>query len=108
MPERFDGSTIDYKGSSFEYLPFGAGRRICPGSSFAMAQMELALANLLFYFDWELPNGMEPQDLDMTETFGATAGRKSPLWLVPIPFIPSENGTKLPQISMKDPLSYRP
>lgn len=104
-PERFDGSMVDYKGSNFEFLPFGAGRRICPGTTFAMAQVEMALANLLFYFDWKLPNGMEPQDLDMTESFGATAGLKSPLLLVPDPFIPSENGTILPDINMKDPLS---
>ncbi|XP_008807779.2 premnaspirodiene oxygenase-like [Phoenix dactylifera] len=105
-PERFDDSMVDYMGSSFEFMPFGAGRRICPGSTFAMAQMEIALAYLLFYFDWELPNGMEPQDLDMTESFGGTTGLKSPLCLVPVPFKPSENGTMLPHISMKAPLNY--
>ncbi|OMO59093.1 Cytochrome P450 [Corchorus capsularis] len=85
-PERFLDSSIDYRGLNFEYIPFGGGRRICPGISFGMAVVELCLANLLYLFDWKLPNGMKHEDLDMTEAFSATGKRKTDLCLIPIPY----------------------
>jgi cytochrome P450 len=82
-PERFDGDSIDFRGANFEYLPVGAGRRICPGIHFGLANVELALAHLICYFDWELP--VPGAKLDMAEAFGVTAGRKSDLILYAIP-----------------------
>ncbi|KAH7843840.1 hypothetical protein Vadar_021263 [Vaccinium darrowii] len=84
-PERFIDSEIDYKGKDFEYIPFGAGRRICPGISFALPNMELPLAQLLYHFDWKLPNGMKREEIDMEERFGVTVRRKHDLYLIPIP-----------------------
>ncbi|KAK6130789.1 hypothetical protein DH2020_035477 [Rehmannia glutinosa] len=46
-PERFLDSSIDYRGLHFELVPFGAGRRGCPGISFGLAVDELALAKLV-------------------------------------------------------------
>ncbi|KAM0951330.1 putative premnaspirodiene oxygenase [Dioscorea sansibarensis] len=87
-PERFEGSAINYNGYCFEYIPFGAGRRMCPGMSFGLATIEYALAQLLYHFDWKLPNGSQPQNLDMSESFGVTARRTSSLLLQAIPRIP--------------------
>ncbi|KAL5544056.1 hypothetical protein UlMin_007840 [Ulmus minor] len=78
-PERFMDSDIDFKGQDFELIPFGAGRRGCPGILFAMATNELVLANLVHKFDWELPNGAKGEDLDMSECVGLTIHRKVPL-----------------------------
>ncbi|CAL5405368.1 unnamed protein product [Camellia sinensis] len=85
-PERFLNSTLDFKGTCFKYIPFGAGRRICPGIAFAIPNIELPLAQLLYHFDWKLPGGMKPEELDMTEVFALTVRRKNDLHLIPIPY----------------------
>ncbi|KAK4350596.1 hypothetical protein RND71_029909 [Anisodus tanguticus] len=85
-PERFLNSSIDFKGHDFGLIPFGAGRRGCPGISFAMATNELVLANVVRDFDWELPNGAKGDDLDMTECTGLTIHRKVSLFVVATPY----------------------
>ncbi|XP_071720159.1 premnaspirodiene oxygenase-like [Rutidosis leptorrhynchoides] len=84
MPERFSDNSISMMGTDFEYLPFGSGRRMCPGMSLGLANVELPLATLLYHFDWKLP--MSDQDLDMSEQFGTTLKRKHDLILVPTPY----------------------
>nr|XP_051204861.1 LOW QUALITY PROTEIN: cytochrome P450 99A2-like [Lolium perenne] len=85
MPERFQDSTVDYKGTQYEFLPFGSGRRMCPGGNFGVAVLELIVARLLYYFDWSLPSGMEPGDLNMDMIVSATSRRKNQLHLVALP-----------------------
>jgi cytochrome P450 len=82
-PERFIGSPIDIKGQHFQVIPFGAGRRGCPAQSLGLTVVEYALASLLQCFDWKLPNGMKPGDLDMTEELGLSTPRSVHLVAVP-------------------------
>ncbi|KAK8943203.1 Premnaspirodiene oxygenase [Platanthera zijinensis] len=81
-PERFDECTADFGSANFEFIPFGGGRRVCPGMQFAVASVGCLLAHLLFYFNWELPQGKRPQELDTEEDFGVTLSRKNDLCLV--------------------------
>lgn len=82
-PERFLNSALDFKGSDYEFVPFGAGRRICPGLSMAAKQVPLVLASLIHFFDWSLPLGISPNELDMTEKFALTLQREQPLLVIP-------------------------
>ncbi|XP_059444622.1 cytochrome P450 736A117-like [Corylus avellana] len=86
MPERFLTSSMDFRGHDFQFIPFGAGRRGCPGISFAVTTVELVLANLLHNFDWTLPGGARGEDLDMTESTGLTIHKKFPLIAVATPY----------------------
>jgi len=85
-PESFEDGMLDFKCSRFEYLPFGAGRRRCPGDTFGLAVLELIIARILYYIDWSLPVGMEPEDIDMEMIIEATARRKNQLHLVASPY----------------------
>lgn len=84
-PERFLNSSIDFKGHDYELIPFGAGRRGCPGIAFAMATNEFVLVNLMGKFDWELPDGAKGEDLDVEESPGVTIHRKVPLIAIATP-----------------------
>jgi cytochrome P450 len=83
-PERFDngGGEIDLKDPDFRLLPFGGGRRGCPGYSFALATVQLTLASLLYHFDWALPAGVRADDVNLDEVFGLATRKKEPLFVV--------------------------
>jgi len=85
-PGRFESGNKDdvgFGGAHFELVPFGAGRRMCPGMAMGAATVEFTLANLLYCFDWELPEGVRPEDVSMEEAGGLTVHKKTPLLLVP-------------------------
>ncbi|KAK4490953.1 hypothetical protein RD792_001674 [Penstemon davidsonii] len=83
QPERFENNSIDFLGNKFEYIPFGAGRRICPGMNFGLANVELPLAQLLYHFEWKMPKGMSSKNIDMTEANGMAVSRKDDHFIVP-------------------------
>ncbi|KAI7738018.1 hypothetical protein M8C21_003863 [Ambrosia artemisiifolia] len=84
IPERFENSPINYWGADFEFIPFGAGRRVCPGITFGVGIIENALATLLYHFDWKLPGEMKPHELDLTEATALSTLPKHPIQVVPI------------------------
>ncbi|GLT62401.1 hypothetical protein SLA2020_350430 [Shorea laevis] len=83
FPERFVGSNIDVRGRDFQLIPFGSGRRSCPGMQLGLTLVRLVVAQIVHCFDWELPNNMLPNELDMTEEFGLSTPRAKPLLAIP-------------------------
>ncbi|RLN29377.1 cytochrome P450 71A1-like [Panicum miliaceum] len=88
-PERWfarGAAAADYGGHDTRFIPFGAGRRGCPGVGFGTRLAELALASMLYHFDWELPGGQDAGSFEFVESNGLSAGLKFPLTLVAKPF----------------------
>ncbi|XP_031403859.1 licodione synthase-like [Punica granatum] len=90
-PERFLGKTeseaMDVKGHNYELLPFGSGRRACPGISLAMLELPVTLAAMIQCFDWKPCSlgGEILQTVDMSERPGLTAPRANDLICLPVP-----------------------
>ncbi|KAK3405859.1 hypothetical protein EUGRSUZ_K02083 [Eucalyptus grandis] len=82
-PERFIGSKLDYKGQHFEFIPFGAGRRMCAGVPLAHRVLHLAFGSLLHEFDWEFNGRKDPKTIDMRDRLGVTMRKYEPLLAVP-------------------------
>ncbi|CAN6304546.1 unnamed protein product [Urochloa humidicola] len=85
MPERFLGKTVDLRGGDFDLIPFGGGRRICPGMPLAIRMVHLLLASLLNQFTWRLPAEVERNGVDMAEKFGLTLTKAVPLCAIATP-----------------------
>ncbi|EEF50637.1 cytochrome P450 CYP736A12 [Ricinus communis] len=84
LPERFIGTNVDLHGHDFRLIPFGSGRRGCPGIHLGLTTVRMAIAQLVHCFNWKLPDGdVSPSELDMSEQFGLTVSRASHLFLVP-------------------------
>ncbi|KAH6814708.1 hypothetical protein C2S51_023726 [Perilla frutescens var. frutescens] len=89
QPERFQNQpSMDYTGSDFRYLPFGSGKRACPGMPFGWASVTLPLAHILYNFNWKLPHGVRAQNLNMIEKTSLSTPRKDELFVVATPYQP--------------------
>ncbi|PKU72074.1 Flavonoid 3'-monooxygenase [Dendrobium catenatum] len=79
-PDRFGPSAphenVDVKGKDFEFIPFGAGRRICAGMNLGLRMVHLVTATLVHSFDWTLADG---DMVDMEESTGITMRKRRPL-----------------------------
>ncbi|MBA0611507.1 hypothetical protein Godav_012190 [Gossypium davidsonii] len=83
-PERFIRSEMDVKGRDFGLIPFGGGRRICPGLPLAIRMLHLMLGGLIHSFDWKLENNITPESLDMKDKYGLFLQKAQPLRIIPI------------------------
>ena len=84
IPERFLDNSYDFNGQNFNYIPFGAGRKICPAIGFGVIKAEFAIATLIHEFDWETPNGSA---IDITEIKGLAAQTRDPPMLIATPVV---------------------
>ncbi|GLJ21179.1 hypothetical protein SUGI_0387710, partial [Cryptomeria japonica] len=87
-PDRFVDNPVHLDGKDFRIIPFGAGRRMCPGYNLGLLMIQFALASFVHAFDWSLPSGEEPQDLDMSEKYEVSIHRKVLLNLFATPRLP--------------------
>lgn len=88
-PERFLEEDVDMKGHDFRLLPFGAGRRVCPGAQLGINLVTSMLGHLLHHFNWSPPDGIKAEELSMLENPGMVTYMSSPLKAVPTPRLPS-------------------
>ncbi|KAL0446056.1 UNVERIFIED_CONTAM: cytochrome [Sesamum latifolium] len=82
-PDRFlkdNAEKFDYIGNNFQFLPFGSGRRVCPGLPLAERMVMYLLATLLHSFEWRLPEG---ETVDLSEKFGIVMRKSTPLIATP-------------------------
>jgi cytochrome P450 len=84
VPERFLNREQDIVGKQFEFIPFGSGRRLCPGVPMAERVVPLILASLVHAFEWQLPDGMSPEQVDVSEKFTTANVLAFPLKVVPV------------------------
>ncbi|EOA14337.1 hypothetical protein CARUB_v10027515mg [Capsella rubella] len=80
-PDRFLDKSCDFNGNGFSYLPFGSGRRICPGMAMAQRVVLYNIATFLHSFDWVIP---QAERVGVEETFGIVLKLKNPLVATPV------------------------
>jgi len=82
-PERFTEKKMNYLRQEFESIPFGSGRRRCPGIQLGLITIKFVIAQFVHCFNWELPHNISPSDLNMEEKFGLTIPRAQHLHAIP-------------------------
>lgn len=91
-PERFvsdvDAGKWDYMGNNCNFVPFGSGRRACPGIPLAEKMVMYLLATLLHSFDWKV---LEGEEVDLEDKFGIVTRKKTPLLAVPSQRLPNSD-----------------
>ncbi|KAF3620713.1 putative LRR receptor-like serine/threonine-protein kinase-like [Capsicum annuum] len=79
---------IDIKGNNFALLPFGSGRRRCPGYNLGIKLAGITMANLLHGFNWKLAGVMKSEDISMEEIYGLATHPNKPIFIIMEPRLP--------------------
>nr|QPI70542.1 cytochrome P450 CYP98 [Anthoceros agrestis] len=87
-PERFLEQDVDIKGHDFRLLPFGAGRRVCPGAQLGLNMVQLMIGRLLHQFSWSPPEGVRAEDISLEERSGIVTYMAKSLEAVATPRLP--------------------
>ncbi|EYU42911.1 hypothetical protein MIMGU_mgv1a023589mg [Erythranthe guttata] len=87
-PERFIEEDVDMKGHDFRLLPFGAGRRVCPGAQLGINLVTSMIGHLLHHFEWAPREGVLAEEIDMGENPGLVTYMRTPLEAVATPRLP--------------------
>nr|AIA24412.1 p-coumarate 3-hydroxylase [Sinopodophyllum hexandrum] len=95
-PERFLEEDVDMRGHDFRLLPFGAGRRVCPGAQLAIYLVTSMLGHLLHHFHWTPAPGVDPEDIDLAENPGLVTYMRKPIHAVATPRLPSHLYERMP------------
>lgn len=89
LPERFlEKKDIDVDGQNFALIPFGSGRRMCPGYKLGLKVVRSILANLLHGFNWKLLPGVKPEEIYTEELYGLATRPKNSLSMMVAPRLP--------------------
>ena len=73
-PERFEGDQVQV-GYKYKFMPFGLGRRACPGMGLANRVVGFALGSMIQCFEWKRVND---EEIDMTEGTGLSMPKAEP------------------------------
>ncbi|KAM0027690.1 putative 3,9-dihydroxypterocarpan 6A-monooxygenase [Helianthus debilis subsp. tardiflorus] len=83
-PERFEQNNVDVRGQHFHIIPFGSGRRICPGTSLSLQMIQTTLGSMIQCFDWKAGEDGNLTSVDMEEGPRITLPRANPLVCIPV------------------------
>ncbi|XP_076899792.1 cytochrome P450 93A3-like [Bidens hawaiensis] len=83
-PERFEEKLMDVRGQHFELLPFGSGRRMCPGTSLGLNMVYATFGAMIQCFEWKTGKDGNLSNVDMEEGCGLNLPRANPLVCVPV------------------------
>ncbi|PWA52916.1 cytochrome P450 93A3 [Artemisia annua] len=83
-PERFEEKQVDVRGQNYGLLPFGSGRRMCPGTSLGLQMIHATFGAMIQCFDWKAGTDRNLTSVDMDEGIGLNLPRANPLVCIPV------------------------
>ncbi|KAL8244855.1 hypothetical protein R6Q59_011113 [Mikania micrantha] len=83
-PEIFEEKQMDVRGQHFEFLPFGSGRRMCPGTSLGLKMVYTTFGAMIQCFEWKAGEDGNLARVDMDEVHGISLPKANHFVCVPV------------------------